>query len=101
MSGKNDLLRSTIQTGIKHSLSSLFNKNDIKVTQATLQLLQGLSPPPSPKNTDTMDTKPDYKSSTPVKPGQIIPTNQSPKTHGKENNNKVLETERDQLVTKK
>jgi hypothetical protein len=101
------MLRKNIQATIKSQLKGIFSSNDIKLNPATMELLQGITPPATPKGQpETMDTKENQRSSlvTPVKPGQIIPTN-SPNAGtlgGKLPGLTVgtLETERDQLVKK-
>lgn len=105
--GKNDMLRKSIQATIKSQLKGIFSSNDIKLNPATMELLQGITPPATPKGQqETMDTKENRRSSmvTPVKPGQIIPTNSpTPNTLGGKGPNVnvgTLETERDQLVKK-
>jgi hypothetical protein len=78
MQGKNDILRKSTQANIKSQLKGIFNSNDIKINPATIELLQGITPPATPKGqAETMDTKENKRSSlvTAVKPGQIIPTN--------------------------
>ena len=78
MQGKNDILRKSTQANIKSRLKGIFNSNDIKINPATIELLQGITPPATPKGqAETMDTKENKLSSlvTAVKPGQIIPTN--------------------------
>ncbi len=104
MMGKNDMLRKSTRANIRSQLKSIFNSNDIKINVATMELLQGITPPPSPK-TETLDTKENVRTSliTPVKPGQIIPTNSpTPQTNGAKNAKDLVtvETERDQLVKK-
>ena len=104
MQGKNDMLRKNIQATIKSQLKGIFSSNDIKLNPATMELLQGITPPATPKGqAETMDTKENQRSSlvTPIKPGQIIPTN-SPNPTVKLPGLTVgtLETERDQFLKK-
>jgi hypothetical protein len=49
MQGKNDMLRKNIQATIKSQLKGIFSSNDIKLNPATMELLQGITPPATPK----------------------------------------------------
>ena len=95
MQTKNDILRKNVQSNIKSQLKSIFSHNEINLNPATMELLQGITPPTSPRiggQQQTNDTKENVRRPlvSNIKPGQIIPTNISP-TPGKN----VLETERD------